>query len=160
MKGVNTEKAEKSFLCNRGKHVGIDIKDGKRPTRSIPSLGAQRRGSNQGTLAPAFSFTGENKSPTFFPSCPVQLKSSILSLSTSAAQGQQYPTPNPENYLLFAVYKVHLKYHYSLATSQWVCPVFRNPSISKKRLGKPAEGLLTLDEGPSPTRGWNAESCA
>ena len=30
MKGVNTEKAEKSFLCNRGKHVGIDIKDGKK----------------------------------------------------------------------------------------------------------------------------------
>lgn len=81
LKGVNTEKAEKSFLCNRGKLVGIDIKDGKKPTRSIPSLRAQRRGSNQGTLAPAFSFTGENKSHTFLTSCPGQLKPSVLSLS-------------------------------------------------------------------------------
>lgn len=78
LKGVNT-KAEKSFLCNRGKLIGIDIKDGKRPTRSIPSLRVQSRWSNQGTLVPDFSWW-EKQKPPILHQLPSQLRPRVLYL--------------------------------------------------------------------------------
>lgn len=71
--------------------------------------------------------------------------------------------PNTTPFTLSALHRAlaHFKYHDSLATSQWVCPVFRNPSVSKRRL----KGCQLVDsshwgERWSRTRGWNAESWA
>lgn len=78
MKGINT-KTEKSFLCNRRKLIGLDIKDGKKPTRSIPSLRVQSRWTNQGTLAPDFSWWEKQKTPILHQ-LPSQLIPRILCL--------------------------------------------------------------------------------
>eukprot|EP00071_Canis_lupus_P040229 XP_022273786.1 uncharacterized protein LOC111095772 isoform X3 [Canis lupus familiaris] len=81
--GVNTEKAEESLLCNRGKRGGIDIKDGKGPWRSAPSPGV--RGGQvikAQELLPPPAWGPRQRQPS-----PLRLYPP--SLSPGAAQGQR-----------------------------------------------------------------------
>lgn len=73
MKGINTEMAEKSLLCTGEKLIGIDIKDGKRPRRSILSLGPK-----VGAVIESHWLLGKNKSHPSFGSFPGQQKPRVF----------------------------------------------------------------------------------